>query len=497
MAEVQEARGSVSSPAWDIHSVKMVDDNSVIDYDYHEYQYSNNNNISTAPIIEVFTTDTKGLFYTPGMKLEVKFKVTTGQSALTVADYSALASNGWLIFDMVKLRFGNNLIGELQYPGKATHVYNLLNFSKDYMTQMGPLAHQYLDEVSDGYSTTKTTVNAPYVGSNNLALAAGHFPTGLYHEKQVYLTQANPAAISGTASEPSIRQNPDFDPAFKDKVDRSVLPQSIMLPLNQPFPILGMYSRVLQGTKISVELTKTSDVARAVFGSLTDLELTILGISLWVPRLKPSLSAMSVFSREVKASPKVTMLYHDLSYFHSDNYDAGAGYKSWIVSNKINKPSSALLFFQGASRDTSQLLNPLEMDLPKSSDGTVVLSNVEIRINGVKMPSYGVYQPSIEKTRIVSDIMKLANKDNKWDSSSCITVENWDQGKSLFAFDFSAVEANAFEATSTAEIEVRWQIANTVSNIPLYNVCMAIKSQGESVFDYTQGVTSVVRLGAI
>lgn len=494
MDEQAEVPNVIMDDAWMLSKAPFKIDDSTIEYEFQEYPYSSTN-ASSDTQYRLWSTDVSSYFFLPSAHLQCTFQVTdTNDAAIDVTDQSALASNGWSLFENVQLRLGDELISQLDKPAKASRLRQLVEVGQDYMDKAGQHSHHFEDRVSDAHAVTTVDRDlSVYAGSDNSAGAAGYYPTSMYDESQVYLTAANPAALSGTTALPSVRKNPNFDKNFKNKVDRSTASQTIMLPLSEVFPLCGQYTRVIKGTKIEVQLNKISQLSEAIFGSLakTAVKLDISKLSLWIARVKPSLPALKMVECQLAKSSQVQMLHSNMKYYQLSNVTAGTNSEDWQVVHRQSRPSHAIVGFQFIDRDTDTNLNALAFDELLTGAGAQTLSRVELRVNNHQVPSYP-YNPAsgYDKARIIHDIHKLGGKDRDYADAPIVCYENWAEGLyPIFVFDLSYLEGDAYESRTQSVINLRWQTsASPASN---YNVCLLLFSEQQSVFDYASGQTIV------
>ena len=475
-----QTMNEVTSPAWMVGVPPGLIDRSTVDYEFQEYR-NQSSNTSGATNYRLYTTDTTSYLYLPSAHLEVEFQIKASDSGVTAGNQTALASNGWSLFENAKLKIGDELVAQLDKPAKAVHPRILAEYSREYMQTVAQKSHHFCDEKSDlGDATTVDRVDG------SAASADGTYPSGLYDEVQ-FLVSSNEIT--------NVFANDNYDPAFRSKVNRctaegatgnggdlntiasTAAKQRILLPLSEAFPLLGQYSRVVKGSKLEIELNKISSAAEAVFGATdtANVSVSISEIALWVARVKPSLSAMKLIESQIAESPVVNVNYHNMKYYSQTNVRSdNQGENTWTVTHKQNRPSHCYLFFQRVARDSNSNLNPLEFDYFSQ------INRVEMRINGRQVPHIAYTNDAqVDRARIVHELQRIAGKDRDPADSCCVNYDSWGRNKALYGFDFSHLEGSAYESTSTAEIEVRWnQSADTPSN---YNVGLVMFSQANAL----------------
>lgn len=453
-------------------------DTSTSDYEYIPYRCAD----VSGTTYRLWTTNTSAYQYLPHSMLEVNFQVKTNGEALDESDSMALNSNGWSLFENVKCKLSDELIGQVSKPGKMSHVRNMSEFSKEYMDRVGEKSHHYLDTVSDAILPATVARNL-YVDTD---VDTEWKPTGMLDELQALYTDTAKVVSA-------IRANPDFDPAMKKKVARSTTSQSIFLPVSEIFPLFG-HPKVLIGTRIELELNKVSAVSEACFGSNdTTLSIDINNLTLWIANLKPSLKANQLVTKQISESPVSTVLYDNIQMYSRYNNPNDAGQVNFLLSHKQQRPSHAYVFFQKSTRDSDAGLNSLQFDRLGGK-----LNRLEFRINGRQVParaydlssSTGLF-PSIpsDASRIVHEIHRVSGKAQDYADSACINYEQWAKVHPYVAFDLSFIESSSYDTLSTAEVEVVWNLSAAPDYT--YNCHVVLVSSAQLQLDYSKGITSI------
>ncbi len=477
--------GPILSDIWNVAKPPVEVDDSTIQYEFMEYpHYGSPANETT---LRVWSTDVSSYFLLSSAMLHVEFQVKSSASALTVADQTALASNGWCVFNQVRLRLGDEQIAQVDQPGKACQMRNLVELGQDYMERAGQNSHHFIDRTSDAHSASLVARTIRFVGQSTVG-STDYYPRGMYDENQLYISGATDAPLTGDTDKPTSRKNPNFDLSFQRKVDRSPTVQSVFLPLSELFPLCAQYNRVIKGTKIEVECVKESEVARAVFGAVaaSGLTLHITKYSLWVARLKPSLPALQMVESQLANRSQVEMLHSAMRLYTFPGQPAQAGSNTWPIHHKQSRPTHAIVGFQYSDRDTLSTLNPLVWD-----DLVGKISRLELRYNGRSVPliSY-VPNNSQEVPRIIHDLHKIGGKDRDPADSPIISVDNWVSGLyNLFAFDLQYTEGDAYESRQSCVLDLKWTLSDTPG--ATYTVMALLFSEAKSVFDYSSGITTV------
>jgi len=508
---------------WDIGMPTPLLPRDTVDYDYFSYE-SQGGNISAQTNYRMFTTDATGFYYLPSAMIQVAFTVTKsdGVTQVDLADNAALCANGWSLFEDARLRMNDQEVAMVQKPGKLCHIVNLVDKGLTWVQTVGKDYHYFVESVSDLATTGATGIAsdrpaqyvAPIVAST-LATDGSFQPRGMYDQVQLIKT-----AISGaTGAVQLVQQNPNWDPAFQQRVNRAIFKpigadgtvstgaalQNIFLPLKDIFPLMEL-DRVVQGTKIEIELNKISQVAEAIFsGNTSNCLINIQRIRFWVARLRPSLSALARVEEQVAANPVVNHTYDNYKLYLQPYNNTAQGEQSFQIQHKQNKPTKVFIAFQYAVRSSNQLLNPLQFDLlgVRQTNTTGLtgmgpnqvscnLQNVQLRHNGKPVPNLP-YDPNTDYSRILYDLYRLGAKESE--DSACITFDNWKNLYPIFGFDLSLLEGAPYEARSQSTLDMYWNVSNTINNTFIasqsYNVYAVVVSEGSAVVDFSSGITNV------
>jgi len=475
-------------------------ENETIKAEYVEYDNGADNNGTQ---FEPQTHD-DSYKYPPGSFIQAKITVSDSGLAQTVAGtgaaglgplgdgdntYTALCANGWKAFEQANLYIGGQLVDQQDHPGEVSHILSLLDDTPEALKAQGAGSHKYLDSVSDGHDPTSVAVKgadaSSFKGGEDLSTngSTDFLPTGMYHEVQKLLTKDDPAVLV------DVRKNPLFDPSFKARVDRAKNQITLNLPLTDIFGICRV-NQVIKGTEMKVRLRK-AQVASALQSIDLNATFTVDSVSLWVMKLTPSSKAENRLLDQINANP-VSLIHYPVYRIHEYRYPTTAsGNHRYDIQHGQNLPKRLVLSYPYTDRVTNMRLNPLEVDLLSNDKSTINLSNVHIRFNGTAVPDYP-YDPSVDGSRIVHDLIRLGDKDREPSEASCINVENWSKLHSYFGFDLSRVESGQpYASTTQGTIVAYWN--NMVDAGTQYFVRSFIESEGASErnnkTDFTQFIT--------
>lgn len=480
---------------WDVGVPQKLMEDGTIDWELTSYE-NHGADVLGRTDYRLWSTDQSSYFVPRSAHLQVDFTVTssTGASDVSVLQdkQRVLCSNGFYLFEDARLLVQDVEQHHIIKPGKAAHMNMLLEAGQEYMDSIANNAHIYLDRVSDLGATGTPVVQAidPVEG---LTGATGLSPVGMYYETQYQREQVG--ADSSHIGVTSVNKNPNFDESFKRKLDRQVSAgsgyQQAFLPLRHIFPSLDT-DRVLQGSKIEVQLNKINNVKEALFGDNGSdaSQIKIKRVRLWIARVRPSFDALAKAQEMIKASPKVDHEFENFRMYTYPYTSVASGEQVWQLVHKQNKPTKVLIGFQFQARTSNEKLNPLKFDLlgDESTTPQGIINNIYMRHNGKQVPNQ-VYDPTADHTRILQELYRVANSDTDPSISSCITYENWREMYPLFVFDLSALEGSAYESRSQSVLDLYWTLSTAAK--ANYTVFALVYSEAKATYDYSSGVTTV------
>ena len=116
-------------------SEKPVIDESIQEYEYHEYEPQARTNLNSAGEINI-NIELQDLFTHPAV-FECRLTKTDG-AAYANADAVALTNNGLMyLFSNISYRLSNQEIESVHHPGQATTMLGLLKYSDDFSKAQG------------------------------------------------------------------------------------------------------------------------------------------------------------------------------------------------------------------------------------------------------------------------------------------------------------------------------------------------------------------------
>lgn len=300
-----------------------------------------------------------------------------------------------------ELRIEDTTIDKNDNPGKVALIKYLTRLSPENINQ-AESCFFYLDEGTGGQSLGVAATSNSIIPYKLVTTLAG----------------ADLAADTNTHIL-SIVESPTYNPASVKRVNRSVSLSGntqkfvdLIIPLAVLFDFYDAHDFPFRGLKHEIilqrELTlfakyyqmgvKLSD--NATTGNAQKFKIN--RASLWVPRLKPSLSQMAVLNSLF--AQKVTTPLAWKSYMHkSKNFVSGDTQIDWVIANATSRPTAVYIFYQSAARynmTTAQLNNQVfeapPLETCKLSFNNHIYPNYEIKTNFTNQDYYRLYLMYLE-----------------------------------------------------------------------------------------------------
>lgn len=463
---------------------------------YTPVRFEQQSNYSATTVdFQAYTTDRSAFYDLQQAAIEVDFDVTQSDGTpIELSDQTALASNGWSLFDTMQISVNGKVIQDYHQgaPKLVSHMQNLTRRSREWLETVGKNSHHFVDIVSDS-GIGITGYAGPHV-TGTAAPAATTLPVNsFYHEHESDKEDLGSGAYALTRT----AANSKFDKTFKEKVDLAVLhgtrgkSQKIFLPLTEICPLLESLDKVVQGVVLKVDSKKVDTAAKAVFGVSTDCLVKITGFALWVPTVQPTLSALARFQKSISEKPRVELQYRDVALVREQiSNPAVAGQKRIRLESAVNNPTRVLVGFRDVRRDSDRRFNPLEFDLCGGANPkTIGISRIHLRANGVSTPSEE-YLPKEDSHRILQDLYRIYGKNMDATDSCVVTSKSWQDLHSIFAFSLDGSDAQAqFESSSSVNLELVFESDACNYN---YEVVALIESKAKGFLDYSSGETKIL-----
>lgn len=524
------------SPIWNIYTPSYAIDTSTEEWEYSEYREQNSTNGTNYRMV---MTDIDSFCYPA--EAQLGFKVTCASSAGNLDDtyYIGLANDIMHLFEDAELLFDNvSVCPKLKRPGMVHLVRSLIEYSKDYAETVAQNHFFHPDTAGDlGVNTTVVdsgfviapTITTPGGNVVNIAAPASH-ASGMYHEFKVcgvsgayiggILTDDNITAnggntiLTGSTVIQSIYKNPNYNKGFYERVNRcrnraasSNLGGAgneihILFPVNELFPLLKDFNKVIRGVKVELRLTKVPDnqSARYFFGYATNVggaartySTTISDMSLWMPRLRPSPLALGYIEKLFSNTPdtKQSIVYRDYELVEATSKDLNGNASNvpfnWRIGSQLARPTQVAIVFQLNTRDTDYALNPAQFDH--------IADRITLRVNSKVFPKEEYTLTQRNFVRAVHEAHRMANKHNDYADSSLITVSNFRNIYPVYVFNLEHLEEGIYKNVSgRIELDLRASLNNIYGANPItINTYAIITAEKEMTFDSINGEMKFVK----
>jgi hypothetical protein len=371
------------------------------------------------------------------------------------ADKSALCNLGqFRLFSKAELKIESTMITKVDNPGMVTLTKLLTRLCNDNLDSQGGLFFFYKDTglgLANVYKYAHLRVSAVPDVAVNFATAqiAINGDKGL----QIY---DNPNYNDGFFKRWKLSRNTTAGTATPRFVE-------LVIPLSYLFDFYDSCRFPFRGTKHEITLYKDANPNNYIHRTVdaTNVKFNLKKMSLWVPRLKPSLTRMAELDAKLASGATQTIAWKDSDYFQSTQLAAATTGYNWRVTAMQSRPSMIYVFYQLASRtDGIQTQNKMIFD-------TMNLRTLEVRVNGHTFPTETlILKQSTLLTETQSpDYMRaylmLLESQNKMlidDTGMLISYEEFGKIYNMFVFDLTKMERRVYESISASEIEIRWTL---------------------------------------
>lgn len=456
-----------SNPIFDIDKPIMNRDDTIDRYDFQEIR-SATNDVSSLPRFQLWSSDKEAIYDVANSFIEVRFQIqkTSGGAGTALSDVSAPVASAWELFESARLMFDQTEIANVLYPGTASVMRKVFEGSPAQSKAQGSNHWFYPDECSDGGSTS-------YIGGVAAATSTNNIGTPI--DPIVY-------DLDGSALVTAVRRNPNYNDALRRRCERSTGKQwmNVFLPLKDVFPVLENM-HVLRGVRVDVELVKHQNEARVCFGNV-DCTAIIQRISLWMPRVQPSLAELAKLEEKLVSGQHLTHNYYHMELHRQTGYVATSHDNQFRLATTVSRPSHALIAFGLSARQSSQKLNTHQFDLGSS---TGYIKTLRFYVNSVQCPEQEIEisnDPlSYRHARAINDLHQLAGKlvPGDRDSSSLIRYEDWVNQYPIFAIDLSKLPPSALQNNATSDLRVQWTLSGDFPGTYDINVLLFSEKQLE------------------
>lgn len=205
------------------------------------------------------------------------------------------------------------------------------------------------------------------------------------------------------------------------------------------------------------------DTTTIALNGSTDRSFSLSYISCWIPRLKPSLTALSMIEKQLVSSDTFDVHFTDINLFRTSTVQINsANNATFQLSTTSKKVVRCWVAMQRSERvNDSQIVNKRVFDL-------IGTTSIQCRLNGKIYPLYeykltyntatesGIQYPVSGVNRLYNAFLESGNKLHNFDESSPIDLNSFLQLHSIFYFDMTNQPEELFQSLKASEIEIRW-----------------------------------------
>ena len=235
-----------------------------------------------------------------------------------------------------------------------------------------------------------------------------------------------------------------------------------MLPLSQIFGFCHDIDKVFHGVKHSLILDREiSDNYIMRANGVAAGKFNISHISLWMPKVKPSLRVESeIDSMLVKGHIKE--LYFEQMRVYQTMFQPTQTSMTWRITTKpgTELPRHVFIAFQSSKRDSNQVMNNMIFD-------NANLRRISCRINSVQYPERefecNFSQENRNYSRSYTNFLEAVNKYQDSDTGCQLSAEDKASLYPIHHFDVS--KHNNRLKNSSADIEIRFNLESNFRNL--------------------------------
>lgn len=431
----------VTNPYLQINESNLID-SSVTEFEYVEYLPRDSNNMNKDGQ-HIFETKDEDVFLLPHKAfLEIRGKLQTNANAnYNNHDAISLVNNGWSLFQTAQYQINNQTIENINlYLPQASTILNLVSFSDDYSKSTASNMLWYKDTGTGGVFLKRNFNDIAQDANANAVRDGLRALIETYNNNR----QAN---LGFTARQNITTGNKQI---------------TLMLPLSQIFGFCRDIDKVFRGVKHSLILDREiSDNYIMRANGVAAGKFNISHISLWMPKVKPSLKLESeIDSMLVKGHIKE--LYFEQMRVYRTMFQPTETSMTWRITTQpgTELPRHVFIAFQSSERDSNQEMNNMIFD-------NANLRHISCRINSVQYPERefecNFTQENRKYSRSYMSFLEAVNKYQDTDTGCQLSAEEWASLYPIHHFDVS--KHNDRLKNSSADIEIRFNLGNNFRNL--------------------------------
>lgn len=480
------------APLWSL-APKFVKDESTNEYKWTE-QRSVSEPSASQNTIKINLDDTNSYMLFSDAVIELNMEVTATDAISEEA--GVCIPNAWNCFDEVRLMMNNKLIQTMPTPGILHHMLMTQKVSKDYANSVAekeifyPIGKKDFEGLEPIYGVNggAKLTDAQILAQNPVLLNAGQTAIANAAGDKYFLPLNDHRAPTQQEFEVQgddthdltgrTRRNPEYDPYYDAGTSRIVEnggKLSCWLPVREIFPLLEhAFRRVQRGSRFELQFQKASNMG-SVFRAAVDvpgLTFTFGKVSLWIPRLNPSLESTASIESQIATMSVLSEPYekHEILQ-HTFNSGVGVAENRLRLTTQSSRPTRLFVGFQKVVQRTDTKRNPVQFE-------GLDLEYMQARINMEPFPVES-YKTDDKRglIRMLSDIHSIHGKDGDFENGSVVDYSSFANGAHrVYVFDLTQMDNTPFKKANTVAVEIRYRLKNEVGED--YTVWSCIVSEG-------------------
>lgn len=488
MTNVQQLTSSV----WDLVQDEYVDQ-SVNRYEYRSYEAQGNlldgagtANLSSALTIRI--TNTEDFLLMKDAYLYLKLKIIKADNTnYVIAHRNTLAANAQAIFSNLQLRCGGSIVHQIQNPGHASLVRNLMTMSKDYADSLS-LAEWFLPE----YANIKT-------GDLNDISANPHVATVRSGAAQTIEFRSD--AVSG--SEVLTNRLASFNQSYRKRFAMSNTSKEfeIAIPLVRMFPFLDSMQSVTRGLIYEIVGTIQNDFNQVLHAAVgvPDGKLLITQARCYVPSLTPSVSTLSYVEAQLASNAVNKIIYENFETHFSSEYAYTTTAPKFRDIKTSKRPLYCFVGFQSGLQITQQAddgiietdqdkcANPLQY-ISHGGEGLSNVTSVVLFVNSQRFPLEDIVCdfPNDQYVRAHNEFLRVCGKiPFSPEDSSIVDYITFKYQYPLFAFDLRKLPSSFGGSEMSYSIDINAQV--TAGTQGTYRMAVTLVTEESLLMGFSGG----------
>lgn len=494
---------SVTTPHWEnIFDNPPIEFNDTEEYEYTEYLEAQTGGGIVGPNQNIFRLYNRDVdpylyFHKGFIRLRGFLRIDNnaaddnvnayGDNAATTRNAALCNLAQFKMFTKAELKVENTIIQKVDNPGHVVLCNMLTKFCDDNLRSQGTFNFFYKDtgfrQNTNDYAVQPGAGSIlKYLNVSSLALpvrAAGGVPANFADANALYDHIRTAGRYTVGITVPDSLENPAYNEGHykRVKICQNQTAQAkkyveLNIPLAYLFDFYDSCRFPFRGQKHEITLYLDANKNNYILKSpnhdsgnpqtfeAADHKFVLEKISMWIPRLKPSLTRMAELDAKLASGATQLLAWKDYDFYQSPLITAPT--YNWRVTAMQSRPSKMYIFFQKSIRsDGGQTFNKMVFD-------TLPLQTLEVRVNGHIFPNDTLkldlgYDANLINTGDTSDYMRaylmLLESQNKMlvdDTGMLISYEEFRTIYNLYVFDLTKMERRVYESISASEIEIRW-----------------------------------------